>query len=159
MAETSSRQRLIAIRAAALSFASQRGGQNMLSRREFGLGAASGVGAVTLLSSEAALAASGLTVSFNVVYPNQEGARFDIAYYRTTHIPLVMKIMKADKVILIEGVPNGAAPPPYAMIAHFQFASTEALQAALANPAMAELRADLPRFTDIRPTIMLGKSE
>jgi uncharacterized protein (TIGR02118 family) len=69
-----------------------------------------------------------------------------------------MKVMKADKVILIEGVPMEDSAPPYAMIAHFQFASPEALKAALANPAMAEVRADVAKFTDIKPTVMLGKS-
>jgi hypothetical protein len=44
------------------------------------------------------------------------------------------------------------------MIAHFQFPSIEALTAARTNPAMAEVRADIPRFTDIKPTIMIGKS-
>jgi uncharacterized protein (TIGR02118 family) len=44
------------------------------------------------------------------------------------------------------------------MIAHFQFASLEAVNAALANPAMPEVRADVAKFTDIKPTIMLGKS-
>ena len=97
-------------------------------------------------------------MSLNVLYPNHEGARFDTAYYRSTHIPLAMKIMGAAHVVLIEGVPMGSAAAPYAMIAHFQFASSEALQAGLANPAMAELRADVAKFTDIKPTIMLGKS-
>ena len=97
-------------------------------------------------------------MSLNVIYPNHDGARFDTTYYRATHIPLAMKVMKADNVILIEGVPMGDAAPPYAMIAHFQFASPEAMKAALANPAMAEVRADVAKFTDIKPTIMLGKS-
>ena len=44
------------------------------------------------------------------------------------------------------------------MIAHFQFPSAEALQAALANPGMTEVRADIAKFTDIAPTIMMGKS-
>jgi uncharacterized protein (TIGR02118 family) len=96
--------------------------------------------------------------SFNVLYPNHEGARFDMGYYRSTHIPLVEKLMKPAHTLLIEGVPMGGALAPYAMIAHFQFASPEALQAALANPAMGELRADLPKFTDIKPVIMMGKS-
>jgi len=52
----------------------------------------------------------------------------------------------------------GTTPAPYAMIAHFQFPSAEALQAAVANPAMAEVRADVAKFTDIKPTIMFGKS-
>jgi uncharacterized protein (TIGR02118 family) len=97
-------------------------------------------------------------MSLNVIYPNHDGARFDTSYYRSTHIPLAMKVMKAASVILIEGVPMGSSAAPYAMIAHFQFASSEAVQAALANPAMAEVRADVAKFTDITPTVMLGKS-
>lgn len=97
------------------------------------------------------------TVSLNVIYPNHAGAKFDINYYRATHIPLAMKVMKADSVMLIEGVPTGNTAPPYAMIAHFQFASLEALQAATASPSMADVRADIARFTDIVPTVMIGK--
>ena len=130
----------------------------MLTRRDFGRGAAAGMGAMTVLSSPAAKAASEPTVSLNVIYPNQDGARFDMAYYRSTHIPLAMRVMKAADVILIEGVPMGSAPAPYVMIAHFRFASPEALQAALADPAMVEVRADVAAFTDIKPTVMLGKS-
>jgi uncharacterized protein (TIGR02118 family) len=128
-----------------------------MNRRDFMSGAATTVGAMTVLSSELVKAA-GPTMSLNVVYPNHDGAKFDTAYYRSTHIPLATKVMKATSVILIEGVPNGSTPPPFAMIAHFQFASPEALQAALANPGMAEVRADVAKFTDIKPTVMLGKS-
>ena len=130
----------------------------MQNRRDFIWGAATSVGATTVLSSVTAEAAKEPTMSLNVLYPNQDGARFDTSYYRSTHIPLAMKVMKAASVILIEGVPMGSAAAPYAMIAHFQFASSEAIQAALADPAMAELRADVAKFTDIKPTIMLGKS-
>jgi uncharacterized protein (TIGR02118 family) len=129
----------------------------MLNRRDFVRGAAAGVGAMTVFSSEM-VNAQEPKMSLNVVYPNHEGAKFDISYYRATHIPLAMKVMKASSVILIEGVPNGTAAAPYAMIAHFQFPSADALKAALANPAMAEVRADVPKFTDIKPTVMLGKS-
>jgi uncharacterized protein (TIGR02118 family) len=123
------------------------------------LGAATSVGAMAAMSSETAKAASEPTMSLNVIYPNQEGARFDTVYYRSSHIPLAMKIMKAASVLLIEGVPNGSSAAPFAMIAHFQFASAEALKAALANPAMADVRADVAKFTDIKPTVMLGKSQ
>jgi uncharacterized protein (TIGR02118 family) len=130
----------------------------MLNRRDFVCGAAAGVGAMTVMSSEIVKGAQEPTMSLNVIYPNHEGARFDTGYYRSTHIPLAMKVMKASSVILIEGVPNGTSAAPYAMIAHFQFPSSDALKAALANPAMAEVRADVPKFTDIKPTVMLGKS-
>ena len=130
----------------------------MVNRRDFMWGAAMGVGAMTVLSTEIVQAAAEPTMSLNVIYPNREGAKFDTGYYRSSHIPLAMKVMKASSVMLIEGVPNGTSASPYVMIAHFEFPSSDALKAALANPAMAEVRADVPRFTDITPTVMLGKS-
>ena len=130
----------------------------MFSRRDFVWTAATTVGAMTVMSSETAKAAQEPTMSLNVIYPNREGAKFDTGYYRSSHIPLAMKVMKASSVMLIEGVPNGTSASPYVMIAHFEFPSSDALKAALANPAMAEVRADVPRFTDITPTVMLGKS-
>ena len=129
----------------------------MISRRGFSWAAAS-LGAVTALSSRGAKAATEPTVSLNVVYPNHEGARFDTTYYRDNHIPLAMRVMKAASVMLIEGVPNGAAAAPFVMICHFEFASADALKTALANPAMAEIRADVAKFTDIKPTVMVGRS-
>lgn len=133
----------------------------MLNRRDFVRAAAANVGAMTVTSSEMANAAQEppmSTMSLNVIYPNHDGARFDTRYYRASHIPLAMKVMKASSVMLIEGVPNGTTASPYVMIAHFEFPSADALKAAIANPAMAEVRADVPKFTDITPTVMLGKS-
>jgi uncharacterized protein (TIGR02118 family) len=130
----------------------------MLNRREFIGGAATSVGAMSVMSSGMVEAAAEPTMSLNVVYANQDGARFDASYYRSSHIPLAMKVMKAARVLLIEGVPTGSTPAPFVMIAHFEFASLEAMNAALADPAMADVRADVAKFTDIKPTIMLGKS-
>jgi uncharacterized protein (TIGR02118 family) len=130
----------------------------MLDRHSFVLGSATGVDAMMPMSSEVVKAAAKQTMSLNVIYPNHDGARFDISYYCDTHIPLVMEVMKADSVILIEGIPMGAAAAPYVMIAHFQFASAEALKAALDNPRRAEVQADVANFTDVKPTLMLGKS-
>ena len=63
---------------------------------------------MTVMSSKVATATSAQTMSLNVIYPNHDGARFDTRYYRDKHIPLVMKVMKADGVILIEvGEVNG----------------------------------------------------
>jgi uncharacterized protein (TIGR02118 family) len=130
----------------------------MLKRRDLIVGAATSVGAMAVNSSELVKAGAEPTMSLNVIYPNHDGARFDTSYYRSTHIPLAMKVMKADTVVLIEGLPMGTSAAPYAMIAHFQFASSEAVKAALANPAMAEVRGDVANFTDIKPTVMMGRS-
>lgn len=130
----------------------------MLRRRDFICGAAAAAGATKVLSSETAVAAAQPTMSLNVLYPNHEGAKFDVTYYRSTHIPLARTVMKAARVELIEGVAMGDLAAPFVMIAHFEFPSSEAVTAALASPAMAEVRADVARFTDIKPTVMLGKS-
>lgn len=129
----------------------------MLRRRDLGRAAVS-LGAVAVLSSGAASAAPEQKASLSILYPNREGARFDLAYYRSVHIPLAMKVMGAADVMLIEGVPTGNAAPPFVMIAHFQFASPAALEKGLANPAMADVRADIAKFTDIKPTILRGMS-
>jgi uncharacterized protein (TIGR02118 family) len=130
----------------------------MLNRRDFNWGAVAGLGAVTVMSSAGKAATAQPTMSLNVIYPNHEGARFDVDYYRTTHIPQAMKVMKADRVMLIEGVPSNGAPPPFAMICHFEFASAEALAASGTAPGIADVRADVAKFTDIKPIIMMGKS-
>lgn len=129
----------------------------MLNRRGLIWGAATSVGAMAV-ASQSAKAATEPAMSLNVLYPNHEGAKFDTDYYRATHIPLAMKVMQAASVKLIEGVPNGSSAAPFVMIAHFQFASPEALKAALGNPGMADVRADIPKFTDIKPSVMVGKS-
>jgi len=131
---------------------------HMIDRRGFMASGVAGLGAIAVQASGVAAAAQAPTMSLNVLYPTHAGARFDVAYYRATHIPLAMKVMKADKVVLIEGVATDAAAAPYAMIAHFQFASAEALKAAVSDPGMADVRADVAKFTDIKPTVMIGKS-
>ena len=131
---------------------------HMIDRRGFMASGVTGLGAIAAQASGAAEAAQAPTMSLNVLYPAHAGARFDVAYYRATQIPLAMKVMKADKVLLIEGVANDTGAAPYAMIAHFQFASAEALKAAVSDPAMADVRADVAKFTDIKPTVMIGKS-
>jgi hypothetical protein len=50
----------------------------MLNRRGFMWGVTASVGAMTVMSSEVALA-QGQTTSLNVIYPNHEGAKFDAA--------------------------------------------------------------------------------
>lgn len=129
----------------------------MKNRRGFFLGATAALGAAALMSCAPKPSdAPPPTESFIVLYPSQEGARFDMEYYRDSHIPLVARVMNPANVILVEGAPLGDAAAPYVMIAHFQFASAEDLDAALAKPEMAEIRADVPAFTDIRPTVMRG---
>jgi uncharacterized protein (TIGR02118 family) len=94
-----------------------------------------------------------------VLYPNHEGAKFDAAYYSATHAPLAQDIWGIDDVTLVEGVPGpDGAPPPFALVAHFRFPSPEAFGTAMQSPRMGELMADVANFTDIQPTLMIGRT-
>lgn len=97
-------------------------------------------------------------VIVSVIYPNHEGARFDADYYVATHAKLAREIWNPDRVELIQGQPMGDAPSPVAMVANFHFASPEALGAAMASPRRGELQADIANFTDIVPTVMIGRA-
>lgn len=60
----------------------------------------------------------------SVMYPNQKGSRFDLEYYRTTHMALVEKHMKPFGLLraeILRGISGGI------------------------------LRADIPNFTDVTP--------
>ena len=130
----------------------------MVNRREFVRSAAT-AGVLPALMTGMGVDAAEPAMSLNVLYPHHEGARFDLAYYKATHIPLAMRVMKATSVKLIEGMPNAAgAPPPFVMIAHFEFASPEALRAGVTDPGMADVRADIAKFTDIRQVVMVGRT-
>ncbi len=132
-----------------------------VTRRGFMRCGATGLGAIAMTSGLAEGAQEQMAkqrLSLNIIYPNHAGARFDVTYYRTRHIPLAMRIMNADSVMLIEGVPMGDTAPPYVMICHFEFASAEALAAAVAKPGMAEVRSDVARFTDIQQIVMMAKA-
>ena len=96
----------------------------------------------------------------SVLYPGDEGSRFDIDYYTRTHIPLVKQrwgSMGLTEVRLLRGL-SGAdgARPPYAVIALLTFDSPERFRSA-ADAHGAEIFADIPRFTDVTPVLQVSE--
>jgi uncharacterized protein (TIGR02118 family) len=55
----------------------------------------------------------------------------------------------------VAGLPPGT-PPPFHAIAYLTYAAMGDLQTSLFRAA-AELMADLPRFTDVQPAMMIGE--
>jgi uncharacterized protein (TIGR02118 family) len=95
----------------------------------------------------------------SLIYPNHDGARFDADYYVNTHARLVDEIWAPTSTTLVRGTASpGGGAAPFAMIAHFHFADAAALGAAMANPRIAELTADIVNFTDIQPQLMIGEA-
>jgi uncharacterized protein (TIGR02118 family) len=81
---------------------------------------------------------------YSVFYPAGAGDTFDHDYYRDVHIPLAVQTWQPLTVEVDKGVDG-----PYVAVAHFTFASHEALTAAMASEGTARIRADIPNYTTI----------
>jgi uncharacterized protein (TIGR02118 family) len=89
----------------------------------------------------------------SVMYPNQKGTRFDLEYYRTTHMALVEKHMKPFGFLgaeVLRGVSGGGRPAPYVCIGNLHFDSADGYEKGSAACGDV-LRADIPNFTDVTP--------
>lgn len=99
-------------------------------------------------------------IKVSVMYPNKPGARFDHAYYKDKHMPLVKARMgdscnyyTVDKG-LAGGTPGEAAP--YIGMSHIFCDSVEAFQAGF-GPHADEILGDIPNYTDQAPTIQISE--
>jgi uncharacterized protein (TIGR02118 family) len=91
-------------------------------------------------------------IRLTVLYPATEGATFDHDYYRTKHVPLVVKTWGLDGAQIDKGIDG-----PYVAAVHFTFASLEALASARANPGTADVRADIANYTTITPVLQTSE--
>lgn len=93
-------------------------------------------------------------IKVSVMYPHQPGARFDHAYYRDTHMPLVKaRLGDACLYYAIDKGLGGREPgsaPAYVAMCHFVCESLEAFEAAF-GPHAREILADIPNYTDLQP--------
>ena len=99
-------------------------------------------------------------IKVTALYPYSEGKRFDIDYYRNSHIPMVKKAM-GDACRGISGdVGVGGrspgSPPPFVAMAHMLFDSMESFRATF-GPIGAELSKDAPNYTDISPLMQISE--
>ena len=92
-------------------------------------------------------------IKVSVLYPNDEGAKFDMAYYVDKHMGMVQRVL-GDAMLKYEiddGI-SGAAPgsrPTYRAAVHMYFASTEAFYAAF-GPHAKDILGDVANYTDVR---------
>jgi uncharacterized protein (TIGR02118 family) len=96
----------------------------------------------------------------SVLYPHEEGGKFDMNYYLTTHMPLVrQRLGAALKGVSVEqgvagGTPN--SPPAFVTLCDLQFGGIDEMQTAMA-PHNAELMADIPHFTNIERSLQISE--
>ena len=99
-------------------------------------------------------------IKVSVMYPNIPGNRFDHAYYRDTHMPLVKSRMgdacrfyTVDKG-LAGGTPGSSAP--YVGMCHIFSDSVEQFQAGF-GPHAKEIMADIANYTDLTPVMQISE--
>jgi len=99
-------------------------------------------------------------IKVSVFYPNGEGARFDMEYYRDRHMPMVQsKLGSACKGMAVEQGLAGAAPgsrPAFVAMGHLYFDSVEAFQQSFGAHS-AEIVSDVPNYTNIQPNIQVSE--
>ena len=99
-------------------------------------------------------------IRVDVMYPNEEGAKFDWDYYLSSHCPMVQE-RTADALRgfnIDQGIAGGAPGegPTYIAVAHLQFDSVEAFQGSF-GPHVAEIMGDIPNYTPITPVIQINE--
>ncbi|MBV8742035.1 MAG: EthD family reductase [Sinobacteraceae bacterium] len=95
-----------------------------------------------------------------VLYPSGAGIRFDMAYYTSNHMPMVMqKCGPACRRIGADlGVSGGAAgmPAPYVAIGYLEFDSVSSFESNF-NPHAREILADIPNYTNAEPLVQVSE--
>ena len=99
-------------------------------------------------------------IKVSVMYPNTAGARFDHAYYRDRHMPLVKRLM-GDACLFYtvdKGLAGGAPgePAPYVGMCHIFSDSVPAFQAGF-GPHAKEILADIANYTDLAPVMQISE--
>jgi uncharacterized protein (TIGR02118 family) len=91
-------------------------------------------------------------IRLSVFYPSAEGATFDHDYYREKHVPLAIRAWGLTEAQIDKGVDG-----PYVAAVHFEFDSVDALGAAMAAEATAEVLADVANYTNIAPVLQTSE--
>ena len=98
-------------------------------------------------------------IRVSVLYPNNPGGHFDISYYTTKHIPMIRQLLGPAllQVTVDEGIAGGTpgSPAPFLAVGHLSFESVETFQKAFA-PHAAQIRSDVPNYTNSLPTIQIS---
>jgi uncharacterized protein (TIGR02118 family) len=99
-------------------------------------------------------------IKVSVLYPNEEGKKFDMDYFLNSHIPMVQEKLGATlKGGAVDQGLGGAEPgssATYVAMAHLLFDSVEAFQSAF-GPHAEAIMADVPNYTGIQPTFQISE--
>ncbi len=99
-------------------------------------------------------------IKVSVIYPYTAGARFDHAYYRESHMPMMKRLLDdACLYYTVDKGISGRAPgtdPVYVAKCDFFCTSAEAYRAA-SGQHQQEIMGDIPKYSDIRPEVQISE--
>jgi len=91
-------------------------------------------------------------IAATILYPNNEGSKFDLDYYTNTHMPMFAE--RLGEACQSWGVIDTHGQQ-YHAIGWVVISSQEALNAALTEHG-AEITGDVANYTDVAPTFVVG---
>ena len=101
-------------------------------------------------------------IKVTVLYPNEEGKKFDHVYWSTTHLALVQSLLGPVGLVngeMEKGVsgtdPN--SPAPFIAVAHLCFNTTDAVHEAFKTHGSAII-GDIANYTDIKPQFQISET-
>lgn len=99
-------------------------------------------------------------IKVSVMYPNTPGAKFDHAYYRDKHMPMVKSLMgdSCRYYTVDKGLAGGApgTPATYIGMCHIFCDSVESFQAGF-GPVAGQIMADIPNYTNTSPVVQISE--
>ena len=91
--------------------------------------------------------------TLTVLYPAQDGATFDRAYYSATHMALVAEAWGDYGYQSGEVLYPAGEGQTYVSITILRFADQASIDAAMGSPRTGEVQADVANFTTIAPAL------
>jgi len=88
-----------------------------------------------------------------VVYPRNDGDRFDADYWLNTHMPMVGAKLPGVRWEADLGGPD----QPHHAVAHLIFPDMGAFAAAATSPGMGELGADMTNYTNVAAQMFVSE--
>jgi uncharacterized protein (TIGR02118 family) len=97
-------------------------------------------------------------IRVSVLYPNREGATFDVDYYCQKHMMRVQQLLAGSLrgMGVDQGIGKAESPPPYIAVGYLMFDAVEDFQLALETHGPA-LLADIPNYTNTKPVFQISE--
>jgi len=99
-------------------------------------------------------------IQVSVMYPYEEGEKFDLNYYLEKHTPMVKELLgdACKKISVQHGLsgPDPDSPAVYTVMCHLYFNSVDEFQKAF-GPVAGQLLEDIPNYSESQPVIQISE--